>query len=507
MQEPVDSAGEKAGPREWTGLAIVVLPCLIYSMDLTVLYLAVPKIAADLNPSASQLLWIVDIYGFLVAGSLVTMGTLGDRVGRRRVLLIGAGAFAVTSVLAAYSTSAELLIAARALQGVAAATLAPSTLSLIRNMFHEPAERTRAIGLWVAAFSAGAAIGPVVGGVILEHFFWGAVFLINVPIMLALLVVGPLLLPEFRDDKAGRMDVVSAAQSVLAVLGVVYGLKESAENGLSLLSAIAIAIGILIGIVFFRRQRRLSDPLIDVSLFRAPAFSAALAVNIVGLFMLLGSFLFIVQYLQLVVGMGPLEAAIWTAPSGLVFAGGSLAAPVLVRKFQPVTIITCGLLLAAVGFALLTQLSNVPSPWFLLTAMLTFCVGLAPFGTITTDIVMTAAPPNRAGAASAVSETSFEFGGALGIAVLGSILTAVYRIEMGAVTFEGIAPEAIEAARDTLGGAVAAARSLNAEPGARLVGAAREAFVHAFEVTAGISSVASVLAAFMAARILRADKA
>jgi len=506
MREPVDSAGNRAGPREWTGLAIVVLPCLIYSMDLTVLYLAVPQIAADLNPSAAQLLWIVDIYGFLVAGSLVTMGTLGDRVGRRRILLIGAGAFAATSVLAAYSTSAEMLIAARALQGIAAATLAPSTLSLIRNMFHDPVERTRAIGLWVAAFSAGAAIGPVVGGVILEHFFWGAVFLINVPIMLALILVGPLLLPEFRDEDAGRMDVVSAVQSVLTVLAVVYGLKEIAENGWSLSPILAIAGGVLIGVVFFRRQRRLSDPLIDVSLFRAPAFSAALVVNIVGLFMLLGSFLFIVQYLQLVLGMGPLEAALWTAPSGLVFAGGSLAAPVLVRNFQPVTIITCGLLLAAVGFALLTQLSNVASPWFLLAAMLTFCVGLAPFGTITTDIVMTAAPPNRAGAASAVSETSFEFGGALGIAVLGSILAAVYRIEMSAVSFEGVAPEAIEAARDTLGGAVAAAQTLTAEPGSRLVDAAREAFVHAFEVTAGISAVASVLAAFMAARILRTYK-
>lgn len=500
-------AAPKASARAWIGLAIIALPCLIYSMDLTVLYLAVPQITADLRPSASQLLWIVDIYGFFVAGSLITMGTLGDRIGRRRVLMIGAAAFAATSVLAAYSTSAEMLIAARALQGIAAATLAPSTLSLIRNMFLDPRQRSMAIGIWVASFSIGAVVGPLVGGLILSHFWWGAVFLLNVPIMLTLLVLAPILLPEFRDPDAGQMDLWSAAQSILAVLLVIYGLKRIAEDGWSGLAGLSIAIGVVLGIAFFRRQRRMKDPLIDVALFRMPALSAALTINIIGLFMVLGSFLFIVQYLQLVLGMGPLEAALWTAPAGIVFALGSLAAPILVRHFRPATVIAGGLLLAAAGYGLLTQISPANPPWLLLAGMLAFSIGVAPFGAITTDIVLTAAPANRAGAASAISETSFEFGGALGIAVLGSLLTALYRIETGTLSLPGVAPAAMEAARDTLGGAVDAARGLSPEPATRLLAAARSAFVHAFASISAVSAVFSIIAAVTAAYILRATPA
>jgi DHA2 family multidrug resistance protein-like MFS transporter len=500
---PRQEAPVKATRRDWIGLAVIAIPCLIYSMDLTVLYLAVPHITADLEPSAAGLLWIVDIYGFMVAGALVTMGTLGDRVGRRKVLLIGAAAFGATSVLAAYSTSAEMLIFARALQGLAGAALAPSTLSLIRNMFLDPEERAFAIGVWVASFSAGAAIGPLFGGVILEHFWWGAVFLINVPVMLMLLILGPLLLPEFRDPDAGRMDILSAAQSVVTVLAVIYGMKRIAEDGLTLPPVLSIVFGLIVGVVFFRRERRLADPLIDVRLFATPAFSAALATNVLGLFMVLGSFLFITQYLQLVLGMGPLEAGLWTAPSGIVFALGSMAAPVLVRNFAPATVIATGLLLSALGFAMLTQLSAVHSPWLLFVGMLAFCTGMAPIGAITTDLVMTAAPPERAGAASAVSETSFEFGGALGIAVLGSILTAVYRRGMESADLTAIPPDVLESATNTLGGAVEAARTLPAQDGARLLTTAHEAFVYAFEVTSAVSAVCAVLAAIFAATLLR----
>src|SRR6188474_2903990 len=191
----------RAGRREWLGLAVIALPCVLYSMDLTVLELAVPRLSADLKPTAAQLLWILDIYGFLVAGSLITMGTLGDRIGRRRLLMIGAAAFGVASVIAAFSTSAEMLIATRALLGLAGATLAPSTLSLIRNMFLDQQQRTVAIGIWISSYSVGAAIGPLVGGILLEHFWWGSVFLIGVPVMVLLLVVGPMLLPEFRDPE------------------------------------------------------------------------------------------------------------------------------------------------------------------------------------------------------------------------------------------------------------------------------------------------------------------
>src|SRR5262245_38932454 len=220
----------RATRREWVGLAVLALPCLLYSMDLTVLNLAVPHLSADLEPSGAQLLWIVDIYGFLVAGSLMTMGTLGDRIGRRRLLLTGAAAFGAASVLAAFSFTAAMLIAARAILGVASATLAPSTLSLIRNMFLDPRERTVAMGVWIASFSAGGALGPLLGGFLLEHFWWGSVFLVNVPVMLLLLALGPWLLPEYRDPHPGRLDAFSAVLSLVAVLAVIYGIKRIAEG-------------------------------------------------------------------------------------------------------------------------------------------------------------------------------------------------------------------------------------------------------------------------------------
>src|ERR687887_1707486 len=293
----------QAGRREWLGLAVIALPCLVYAMDLTVLNLAVPHLSADLRPSSAQLLWIVDIYGFLVAGLLVTMGTLGDRIGRRRLLLTGAAAFAIASLLAAYSRTAEQLIVARALLGVAGATLAPSTLSLIRTMFADPRQRTIAIGVWISSFSAGGAVGPLLGGVLLEWFWWGSVFLLAVPVMAVLLVLGPLLLPEFRDPQAGRLDLLSAGMSLAAVLAVIWGLKQLAQDGPGSLPALAILAGLALGVVFVRRQHTLADPLLDLRLFRVPAFSTALATNMRRFFLGFGALLFIAQFLQLVLGL------------------------------------------------------------------------------------------------------------------------------------------------------------------------------------------------------------
>jgi DHA2 family multidrug resistance protein-like MFS transporter len=506
MSEPIVPESAKATRRDWIGLAVLALPCILYSMDLTVLHLAVPQITAALKPSASALLWIVDIYGFMVAGVLLVMGTLGDRIGRRRLLLIGAAAFGVTSLLAAFATSAETLIIARALQGLSAATLAPSTLSLIRNMFHDDDERSFAIGVWLACFSAGAAIGPLVGGVLLAHFWWGAVFLVNVPIMLLLLVLGPVLLSEFRDPNAGRLDIASAAQSTLAVLSAIWGVKRIAEDGWAPAPVAAILFGALVGVLFFRRQRRLADPLIDIGLFRAPGFSAALGTNVISIFVIFGTFLFIAQYLQLVLGMGPLAAGIWTAPSGLVFAVGSMAAPYLSRRFEPSTIIAAGYLIAASGFALLTQVAGAESPWLMFAGMMIFCLGLAPIGAITTDVVMAEAPPERAGAASGLSETSFEFGGALGIAVLGSVVTAIYRSTVPEDAMAGLNGTDRDLVLDTLGGAVEVAGRLGGEAGARLLEAARAAFVHAFEVAAALSAVGALVAAVLAVTVLRTIK-
>jgi len=501
MTESIPST--KAGTREWIGLAVIAVPCLLYSMDLTVLYLAVPHISEALRPSASELLWMADIYGFMVAGWLITMGTLGDRIGRRRLLLIGATAFGIASVFAAYAPTAQTLIAARALQGIAAATLAPSTLSLIRNMFLDDRERSFAIGVWVASFSAGAVLGPVLGGLILSHFWWGAVFLVNVPIMLLLLVLGPLLLPEYKDPNAGRMDVTSALLSLSGVLLIIYGMKQIAEDGWAPIYVLAIAAGIAVGVLFVGRQRELADPLIDVGMFRSRTFSAALGVNVLGLFTVLGSFLFIAQYLQLVLGMTPLQAGLWTAPSGLAFVAGSMGAPFLLRVASPAMILATGFLISAVGYAIVTQLSIDQGPWLLFVGMMVFCIGLSPVGAITTDLVMAQVPPEKAGAASGISETSFEFGGASGIAVLGSILTATYGSRVRELTPPSVPPEAVNAASTTLVAAVDAARALPSATGDSLLVAARAAFVNAMALTSTVAAVAAIGAAVLAAVFLR----
>jgi DHA2 family multidrug resistance protein-like MFS transporter len=496
-------AALRAGRREWIGLAVIALPCLLYSMDLTVLELAVPKLSADLRPTSSQLLWILDIYGFLLAGFLITMGTLGDRIGRRRLLLIGAAAFGAASVLAAFSKSTEMLIATRALLGVAGATLAPSTLSLIRNMFLDPDQRTFAIGVWATSFSAGAAIGPLAGGFLLEHFWWGSVFLLAVPVMALLLMLGPMLLPEFGDSEAGRLDFFSAALSLAAVLAVIYGLKQVAQDGMGWLPVLSIAAGGAVGIVFVRRQRTLADPLIDLRLFRVPAFSTALATFASSIFVIAGIFLFIAQYLQLVLRLSPLVAGLWTVPSAGGLIAGSMLAPVLVRRVRPAFVMAGGLALSAVGFGMLAQVNAASGLAILVAGSVVLTLGVAPVGTLATDIIVGSAPPERAGAASGISETSAELGGALGIAVLGSIGTAVYRSQVADAFPDGVPSEAAEATRDTLGGAVAAADQLPDRVGAGLLDTAREAFTQGLQVTA-ITSAAIVLGmAILAAVLLR----
>src|SRR6266540_3341193 len=393
-------AATRAGRREWIGLAVLALACVLYAMDLTVLHLAVPSLSADLRPSSTQLLWITDIYGFMVAGFLVTMGTLGDRIGRRRLLLGGAAAFGVVSVLAARSTSPEMLIAARALLGIAGATLAPSTLSLLFSMFADPRQRSTAIGVWITSFAVGGAVGPVLGGVLLERFWWGSVFLLAVPVMALLLVLGPRLLPEYRDPGAGRLDLVSAAMLLAAVLAVVLGLKLIAQDGLGWLAASSVLAGLVVGVGFVRRQLTLADPMIDLRLFRTQAFTASLATNLLGIFIVVGYFLFVAQYLQLVVG--------------------SNLAPRILRHIRPAWVIGAGLALAAVGLGVLTQVGGSADAdlAILAAASLVVSLGLAPVFTATTDLIVSSAPPERAGAASGISETGAELGGALGIAIL-----------------------------------------------------------------------------------------
>jgi len=493
----------QAGQREWIGLAVLAIACILYAMDLTVLHLAVPSISAELKPTSVELLWIVDIYGFMVAGSLITMGTLGDRIGRRRLLLIGAAAFGLFSLLAAFSVSARMLIVSRALMGIAGATLAPSTLSLIFNMFRDPQQRSVAIGVWITSFSVGGAIGPVLGGVLLEYLWWGSVFLLALPVMALLLLLGPRVLPEFRNPEARRLDLLSAVMSLAAILALIFGLKQIAQDGFGWLPALSILAGLAIGFLFLRRQSRLAEPFIDLSLFRIPSFNVSLATNLLSVFVAVGYFLFVAQYLQLVLGLSPLQAGLWSLPSSAGFIVGSNLAPRFVHRFPPASVLGSMLALAAASLMVLTQVGGSIGLALVVTASVFISLALSPVFNLTTELIVGSAPPERAGVASGISETGAELGGALGIAILGSLGTAVYRSELANHLPAGVPAEAGQIARDTLGAAVVVARQLPDQIGLALLVSARDAFVQGLHLAAGISAVIAVGAAVMAVTLLR----
>jgi len=483
---------QQAGRAQWLGLAVLALPALLVAIDGTALYFALPFLSADLRPSSDQMLWIMDSYGFLLAGLLVTMGFVGDRIGRRRLLMIGAGAFGAASVLAAYASSAEMLIAVRALLGIGGATLAPSSLALIRNMFPDQRQRRTAIGVWGGAFAGGAVLGPVVGGLLLEHFWWGSVFLLNVPVMALLLVAGPRLLPECRDPAPGRFDVVSAALSLAAVLPVVYGIKTVAVDGWGLAPAVAVGAGLAMGTVFVRRQLRRPDPMIDLALFRSPAFVGAIVTVVVTMFAVIGVSLFTSQYLQLVLGYGPLESALWSMPPFLAMPVGITLATLAVRRFRVAHVVGTGLLLAALGVFGLSTIDGDGLVTMLLSAAV-MTTGIGMVTALATELVVGVAPPERAGVASALSETANELGGSLGIAVLGSLGAAVYRSQMADELPAGVPAGVADAARQTLGAAESVASALPAGAGQALTRAAEAAFVSGLQGTA--LAAAGILAA------------
>ncbi|MFC6225014.1 MFS transporter [Hymenobacter artigasi] len=479
----------RASPKEWLGLAVLALPCLVYSMDLTVLNLALPQIAADLNPSATQLLWMVDIYGFMVAGFLIIMGNLGDQIGRRKLLLIGALAFALASGWAASTTSTFQLIAARGLLGIAGATLAPSTLSLIRTMFTNPQQRAVAIGVWMTSFSVGGALGPLVGAVVLVHFGWGAVFLVAVPVMALLLLLGPLVLPEYKNPTPTQLDLLSGVWSLGAILAFVFSIKQLAEGdpgwlfGLSLLTTGALAW------LFWRRLLTAPTPLLDRHLFRQPVLTTYVLLYALGAFVLYGMLVFVFQYLQLIEGLAPLQAGLWAAPSYVGLLLGSTVAAGLVRRLGsgPSSIGALGV--AALGFGLLTQVGGASGFACLITGTFLYNLGLAVVFTQATDIVVGAAPPERAGAAAAISETAAELGGALGIALLGSVGAWVYRSQTLAISALPLPTEVVQAARQTLAGAALAAQGQAPAVHDALLGTAQHAFVAGMELVAGLSGV------------------
>jgi DHA2 family multidrug resistance protein-like MFS transporter len=495
-------SGVRAGRLEWTGLAVLALPTLLLSLDLSVLMLAVPHLSADLAPSSAQLLWITDIYGFMLAGFLITMGALGDRIGRKRLLLIGASIFGVASVLAAFSNSAEMLIATRAVLGIAAATLMPSTLALINSMFRNPAQRTMAIAIWMSCFMAGMAIGPLLGGVMLEAFWWGSAFLIGVPVMALLLITGPILLPEYRDPDPGRLDGLSVLLSLVAILPIVYGLKRFAEGGPQVLPAVAIVVGALFTAVFVHRQWTLSTPLFDLRLLRDPKFAVSLGAQLFNTFIVTGVVLFGTQYLQLVEGLSPMRAGLWLVLPALAMITGSLISPALAQRSRPGFVSAAGMAVVAVGSVLLVQVDAVSGLALAIVGFVLVYFGCAPLGALATDMVVGSAPPEKAGAAAALSETSGQFGIAMGVAVLGSVGTAVYRNQLDNLPPE-VSEAAAESAHDSLAGAVTVAGDLPPATATTVLDMARDAFVSGFNVVAIVCVVIAAAVAAALAVLLR----
>jgi len=495
----------KATRREWFGLAVIALPCMLYSMDRTVLHLALPRISAELQPTSSQLLWMVDIYGFVLAGFLVSMGTLGDRIGRRRLLLIGATAFGAASLLAAFSSNTAMLITARALLGMASASFAPSTLALIRDMFLDTGQRTFAIGIWATSHSVGGSIGPLVAGVLLPHFGWGSVFLVVLPFMALLLVAGPTLLPESKNPTAGRIDLTSAFQSLVTVLLVIYGIKQIAAYGPQLSAVCAIGMGAALGVAFVHRQRRLEHPLLDLRLLRGSSFATTLLVYMLGCFVASGVGLFSAQYVQLVLGLPPLQAGLWGLPSTFAFIIGSMLTPIIRCRIATIPTVSAGLILTAVGLMVIAQVNESSDIKLLVSGFFIFCLGLAPVLNLAVGLLVETAPREQAGAVTSIAETSSELGSALGVAILGSVGTAIYRSALESSMLAGIATEAVETARETLGGAVTTAQLLPESLGAPLLIAARAAFGTAFNLVTMLSAAILVGLAVIVVILLWAE--
>lgn len=502
MSSETIGSGGRTGPTLWLALVVLALPAMLLFMMLTILFLAIPQLAADLQPTSTQTLWIIDIYGFLMAGLLVTMGTLGDRIGHRRLLMAGAAVFAVVSVIAANTTDPGLMILWRAVLGVAAATQMPATLGLIFATFTDPRRRGVAVGVWAGGISVGTAVGPLIGGALLEAFSWRAAFLVAVPVMVVVLIGAPLLLPENRNPAAGRLDLVSVLLSLATLLPIVYGVKELAKNQPLVLPLAGIAIGLAFGAWFAVRQLRLAEPLLDVRLFANPTISGALGVFLLAAIALGGTYLLFTQHLQLVEGLSPLQAGLWVLPAAALLVVVSTLSPILVRRIRPGVLIAAGLAVQVLGYLMLTQ-AGVGALPLLVAGFMVLYPAVAPSMALTTDLVVGSAPPQKAGAASGLATTCSDLGISLGIAIIGSIGAAVYRAQVAAALPPGLPAEAAAAGRDSLDGAAAAARQLPADLSAALLAPAREAFTSALNVAAGTSAAIAAAAAILAALRLR----
>ncbi len=492
-----------AGRREWFALAVLMLPVLLVSIDNTVLSFALPEISRHFATSGTTLLWIVDSYPLVLAGLLVAMGSFGDRFGRRRLLMIGAAGFAVVSVVAAFAPTAAFLVGARVGLGVFGAMLMPSTLSLIRNIFLDRNQRRIAIAVWAAGFSAGAAMGPLLGGVLLEHFWWGSVFLLAVPVLVLMLALTPAVVPESKDARPGRVDYASIILSISTMLPIVYAIKNLAKGGPLLVSVTAAFIGLAAGAAFVVRQLRRRNPMLDVRLFTVRAFTGAVLVNLLAIFSLVGFLFFVSQHLQLVLGYSPLDAGLVLLPGLLVTILAGLGVVPLARRLPPHAVVSVALLFSAGAYAMIAFLGDGGSAGFMMVAFVVLGIGVGASETVSNDLILSAVPAAKAGAASAVSETAYEVGSVLGTAVLGSILLASYQRNL--VLPAGLSQVQAETSAETLGGAVEVAEQLGPTSAALLQESAFHAFDSGITTTSGIAALLMVGASVLAAWSLRRE--
>lgn len=490
------SAADMSHRRQWAALAVLMLPVLLISVDNTVLSFALPIITEDLGPSATMQLWIADIYALVLAALLVTMGSLSDRFGRRRMLIIGAIGFGVVSAFAAFATTPEQLFAARAALGLFGAMLMPATLSLLRNIFIDPMRRRKAIAIWATGFAAGNSLGPIMGGALLEHFHWGSIFFIAVPILLPLVLLYRFLLPESKDPNPGRIDLASAALSFVGMFLVVWSIKTLAHDGVTGWPIGAGVAGAAIIAWFILRQLHAETPLLDVRLFKRMPFTASVLANFLSVVSLIGFLFFISQHLQLVLGLSPMNAGLVLLPGAVLSAIAGIGVVSLSKRFAPKWLMVTGLLLLALGFLCLFLFRGDLTVAAILLAFGLIEIGVGMSQTLSNDTIIGSVPAAKAGAASAISETAYELGAVVGTALLGTMITAFYRANM--VVPAGLSPDQASLAGETLPGAAAVAQELPATAGASLM----ELAGHAFDSGLGWLAMASVVLSLGAAAIV-----
>ncbi|WP_207203739.1 MFS transporter [Actinomyces minihominis] len=482
---------EKRESGKWIGLAVLMLPVLLVSIDGTVVNLALPQISRDFATSGTLLLWIIDAYSLVLAGLLVTMGSFADRFGRRKMLLIGGAGFALVSAAAAFAPSGEALVAIRILLGFFGAMLMPSTVALIRNMFTDRSERRLALAIWASCFSAGAALGPVLGGVLLQFFTWHAVFLLALPLLVPMLILTPLFVPESKDPNPGPISILNVVLSMLTLAPAIYAIKTIATEGATAAALTAVAVAIVSGLWFARRQLTSSNPMLDLHLFKVKSFSGAVLTNLAIVFAMVGFLYYSAQHLQLVEGLEPLFAGLVLLPGTIVMAISGLAVVPLARRYPINRIVAVGAWLAAVAYLCLMIFGVGATPVTIAVIFSVLALGTGAAETLTNDAIVSAVPAHKAGAASAISETAYEVGTVLGTAILGSISVAFYTHNVQVPG--GLSPTAALEAGQTLGGAVNVASELPASASSSLLESAFAAF------DSGVLAIGAVGAIIMAA--------